>query len=82
MNNSCVSNRNKTRRLIVIKDTDLDMSKLDASEVHYFETHTYTERENPKFWKLLENNLPKQRLGAQIRHLEHLALERHRLNAL
>ena len=59
--------QNKTRRLITIKDTDLDMGKLDISEVHYFRTHTYVDREDVKFWKLLENALPRKRLGAQVR---------------
>ena len=53
----------RTRRLVVIKDTDLDVGRLDKSLQTYLHRMTYVERESEYLWDNLLYTLPINRLG-------------------
>ena len=53
----------RTRRLVVIKDTDLDVGRLDKTLQTYLHRMTYVERESEYLWDNLLYALPINRLG-------------------
>ena len=53
----------RTRRLVVIKDTDLDVGRLDKTLQTYLHRMTYVERESEYLWDNLLYTLPINRLG-------------------
>ena len=53
----------RTRRLVIIKDTDLDVGRLDKTLQTYLHRVTYVERESEYFWDNLLYTLPINRLG-------------------
>ena len=53
----------RTRRLVIIKDTDLDVGRLDKTLQTYLHRVTYVERESDYLWDNLLYTLPINRLG-------------------